>query len=181
MGCIKLCGSVHTAQRQKKHKFTLGCVLIDLYQWLPRSPCLFVCRTVWTHQYFGISDHEEKSREKASTAVKSELELSSQTAEPVASSSSPTVQESQAPGIPVAPEPEIEIAINNVVCSFSVRCHLNLRKVATEGMNVIYKRENGVRAWSYEAIVAAIYLLIHTYNTYKKYKNLCVSMCSRLG
>ena len=84
------------------------------------------------------------------------------------------MQESQAPGIPVAPEPEIEIAINNVVCSFSVRCHLNLRKVATEGMNVIYKRENGVRAWSYEAIVAAIYLLIDTYNTYKKYKNLCV-------
>ena len=42
-------------------------------------------------------------------------------------------------------QPEIEIAINNVVCSFAVRCHLNLRTIATNGINVIYKRENGVR------------------------------------
>lgn len=41
-------------------------------------------------------------------------------------------------------EPEVDIVINNVVSSFSTRCHLNLRKVATEGMNVIYKRDQGV-------------------------------------
>ena len=40
--------------------------------------------------------------------------------------------------------PEINIDINNVVSSFSVRCHLNLKKIAMEGANVIYKRENGV-------------------------------------
>lgn len=40
--------------------------------------------------------------------------------------------------------PELDIVINNVVCSFSVRCHLNLREIALHGSNVEYKRENGV-------------------------------------
>lgn len=42
------------------------------------------------------------------------------------------------------PEPEIDIVINNVVCSFSVRCHLNLREIALNGANVEYRRENGM-------------------------------------
>ena len=37
-------------------------------------------------------------------------------------------------------EPTIDININNVVCSFSVRCHLNLRKVALEACNTEYNR-----------------------------------------
>ncbi|XP_039958772.1 negative elongation factor A [Bactrocera tryoni] len=41
-------------------------------------------------------------------------------------------------------EPEIDIVINNVVCSFSVRCHLNLRDIALKGFNVEYRRENGM-------------------------------------
>lgn len=41
-------------------------------------------------------------------------------------------------------EPEIDIVINNVVCSFSVRCHLNLRQIALNGINVEYRRENGM-------------------------------------
>ena len=41
--------------------------------------------------------------------------------------------------------PEIDITINNVVCSFSVRCHLNLRDIALRGINVEYRKENGVR------------------------------------
>lgn len=41
-------------------------------------------------------------------------------------------------------EPEVDIVINNVVCSFNTRCHLNLRRVAIEGMNVIYKRDQGM-------------------------------------
>lgn len=40
--------------------------------------------------------------------------------------------------------PEIDIVINNVVCSFSVRCHLNLREIALNGMNVEYRKENGM-------------------------------------
>ncbi|XP_067007889.1 TATA box-binding protein-like 1 [Anabrus simplex] len=40
--------------------------------------------------------------------------------------------------------PEIDIVINNVVCSFSVRCHLNLRQIALKGANVEYRRENGM-------------------------------------
>ena len=40
--------------------------------------------------------------------------------------------------------PEIDIIINNVVCSFGVRCHLNLKRIAMEGAHVEYKRENGV-------------------------------------
>lgn len=40
--------------------------------------------------------------------------------------------------------PEIDIVINNVVCSFSVRCHLNLREIALNGFNVEFRRENGM-------------------------------------
>ncbi|XP_014473441.1 PREDICTED: TATA box-binding protein-like protein 1 [Dinoponera quadriceps] len=40
--------------------------------------------------------------------------------------------------------PELDIVINNVVCSFSVRCHLNLREIALKGSNVEYRRENGM-------------------------------------
>lgn len=39
---------------------------------------------------------------------------------------------------------EVDIVINNVVCSFSVRCHLNLREIALKGANVEYRRENGM-------------------------------------
>lgn len=41
-------------------------------------------------------------------------------------------------------EHEIDIVINNVVCSFSVRCHLNLRDIALKGFNVEFRRENGM-------------------------------------
>lgn len=37
----------------------------------------------------------------------------------------------------------IDIFISNVVCTFSVRCHLNLKKIGMEGINVEYKREAG--------------------------------------
>jgi len=40
--------------------------------------------------------------------------------------------------------PEMDIFINNVVCSFSVRCHLNLKEIALTGSNVEYRRENGM-------------------------------------
>ncbi len=41
-------------------------------------------------------------------------------------------------------EPVIDITINNVVCSFSVKSHLNLKQIAQNGYNVEYRRENGV-------------------------------------
>ncbi|XP_043660658.1 uncharacterized protein LOC122624943 [Drosophila teissieri] len=41
-------------------------------------------------------------------------------------------------------EPELDIVINNVVCSFSVGCHLKLRDIALQGSNVEYRRENGM-------------------------------------
>lgn len=43
--------------------------------------------------------------------------------------------------------PEVDINISNVVCNFSTRCHLNLRTIATNGINVEYKREQGVCIW----------------------------------
>ncbi|CAF1231221.1 unnamed protein product [Adineta ricciae] len=39
---------------------------------------------------------------------------------------------------------EIEIFINNVVCTFALGCKLNLRKIAMEASNVIYKREQSM-------------------------------------
>lgn len=41
-------------------------------------------------------------------------------------------------------QPEIDIVINNVVCSFSVRCHLNLQEIARCANNVEFRRENGM-------------------------------------
>lgn len=49
-----------------------------------------------------------------------------------------------AENIASADEPEIDIVINNVVCSFSVGCHLNLREIALNGFNVEYRREHGM-------------------------------------
>ncbi|NXJ54515.1 TBPL1 protein, partial [Spizaetus tyrannus] len=43
----------------------------------------------------------------------------------------------------------LDILITNVVCVFRTRCHLNLRKIALEGANVIYKRDVGVRDLTY--------------------------------
>lgn len=39
---------------------------------------------------------------------------------------------------------EVDIVINNVVSSFNVRCHLNLREIALRGLNVEYRKEHGM-------------------------------------
>ncbi|CAF4068363.1 unnamed protein product, partial [Rotaria sordida] len=39
---------------------------------------------------------------------------------------------------------EIELFVNNVVCSFALGCKLNLRKIAMEAANVIYKRDHAM-------------------------------------
>ncbi|XP_053602630.1 TATA box-binding protein-like 1 isoform X2 [Plodia interpunctella] len=56
------------------------------------------------------------------------------------------VSEATTPSIAEEEEdtPEIDIMINNVVCSFSVKCHLNLRQIALNGVNVEFRRENGM-------------------------------------
>lgn len=43
-----------------------------------------------------------------------------------------------------SPEDSVDITISNVVSHFSVRCHLNLRTIATNGSNVVYQREQSV-------------------------------------
>lgn len=40
--------------------------------------------------------------------------------------------------------PEVNVAINNVVCTFSTRCHLNLRHIALNGYNVELKKAQGM-------------------------------------
>ncbi|XP_064539223.1 TATA-box-binding protein-like [Drosophila montana] len=57
-----------------------------------------------------------------------------------------TIQAVEAIEADANPEPssELDIVINNVVCSFSVRCHLKLREIALHGSNVEYRRENGM-------------------------------------
>jgi hypothetical protein len=39
---------------------------------------------------------------------------------------------------------KIDLFINNVVCTYSTKCHLNLRRIATQGMHVEFKKECGV-------------------------------------
>ena len=40
---------------------------------------------------------------------------------------------------------EVNITINNTMCTFSVRCHLNLRDIALRGANVEFRKEYQVR------------------------------------
>ena len=49
--------------------------------------------------------------------------------------------------------PEVDIVINNVVCSFSVRCHLNLKEIALNGSNVEYRRENGMVTMKLRSVI----------------------------
>lgn len=43
------------------------------------------------------------------------------------------------------PEPmPLDVSISNVVCSFSTKCHLNLKRIAMEGSNVEYHRQHGM-------------------------------------
>ncbi|XP_070557019.1 TATA box-binding protein-like 1 [Ptychodera flava] len=37
----------------------------------------------------------------------------------------------------------VDVFINNVVCTFSTRCHLNLKRIGMEGVNVEYRRDSG--------------------------------------
>lgn len=43
-----------------------------------------------------------------------------------------------------SPETGLDMYISNVVCSYSVRCHLNLKRIAMQGMHVEYRRENNM-------------------------------------
>ncbi|XP_041357934.1 TATA box-binding protein-like 1 isoform X2 [Gigantopelta aegis] len=52
--------------------------------------------------------------------------------------------DSTASGEAEAAEPVIDIVINNVVCTFTTRCHLNLKQIALAGANVEYRREQGM-------------------------------------
>jgi len=38
---------------------------------------------------------------------------------------------------------EVDIHISNIMCDFLTRCHLNLRQIANNGANVVYRREQG--------------------------------------
>ena len=53
---------------------------------------------------------------------------------------------------------EVDIVINNVVGSFSVKCHLNLRDIALRGHNVEYRRENGVRSLPYYKLLELVHV-----------------------
>ena len=58
--------------------------------------------------------------------------------------------------------PEVDIVINNVVCSFSVRCHLNLKEIALNGSNVEYRRENGMVTMKLRLVfINVIICLVH--------------------
>ena len=59
-------------------------------------------------------------------------------------SSSSNEEASNSGETPEENQKEIDIVINNVVCSFNVRCHLNLRDIALRGLNVEYRKENGM-------------------------------------
>ena len=63
-------------------------------------------------------------------------------------------------------KPELDIVINNVVCSFNVRCHLNLRDIALRGLNVEYRKENGVSFHKPKYDVAIISVISYAFQNY---------------
>jgi len=56
----------------------------------------------------------------------------------------------------VTDEPEVDITISNVVSNFSVKCHLNLRQIASNGSNVVYKREQSVSYISFQTFIITV-------------------------
>lgn len=60
---------------------------------------------------------------------------------------------------PPSEEPVIDITINNVVCSFSVKSYLNLKQIAQNGFNVEYRRENGVSFYRFSMAFISSYLM----------------------
>uniref|UniRef100_A0A1B0BQT1 TATA box-binding protein-like 1 n=1 Tax=Glossina palpalis gambiensis TaxID=67801 RepID=A0A1B0BQT1_9MUSC len=93
----------------------------------------------------------DRATSSINSANASSLSVSSSSENTGSSSADPAKSHSELnPNVAVKPEesqeaePEIDIVINNVVCSFSVRCHLNLREIALHGSNVEYRRENGM-------------------------------------
>ena len=60
MGCVELCGSVLTSQRQMPTQILFSSLLLYWYLCLFRSLCLSWCRTVWMHHkarnFCNISD-----------------------------------------------------------------------------------------------------------------------------
>ncbi len=55
---------------------------------------------------------------------------------------------------------KIEIFVNNIVSSYSTRCHLNLRRIAMEGMHVEFKKENNVSVVRICLFVDSIFILL---------------------
>ncbi|XP_050068589.1 TATA box-binding protein-like 2 [Anopheles maculipalpis] len=86
--------------------------------------------------------HKTDSSESTLVAVSdvSNIEATEQSPEQSETNHAPEAADEQ----DAEPEPEIDIVINNVVCSFSVRCHLNLHEIALNGDNVEFRRENGM-------------------------------------
>ena len=52
---------------------------------------------------------------------------------------------------------EVDIIIENVVCSFNVRSHLDLRKIARSGTNVEYRKENHRQSYTYKVLQTVIF------------------------
>lgn len=92
-----------------------------------------------------ITMHELESAQVIKSEPVELYQVQPQTPEPESVKTEPTeTTEAQETTETTETEDEIDIYINNVVTSFSVRCHLKLRDIALTGSNVIYKRTNGV-------------------------------------
>lgn len=101
--------------------------------------------TVNNSKYATVAPPIQPANEPFTPVEKSHTNRNEHTAAPQESQpNANTADETAVYGEDGEPEPEIDIVINNVVCSFSVRCHLNLREIALNGRNVEFRRENGM-------------------------------------
>lgn len=98
------------------------------------------------HQQTFYATKSEKPEESAQAKGAAVKEETSEAAEEVGEAAAvvETPSEAEVPAENEEPEPEIDIVISNVVCAFSVRCSLALKEIALSGINVEYKRENGM-------------------------------------
>lgn len=74
---------------------------------------------------------------------KSCSELSATSPATVPAPPSPPTDKSPEGDDVAVPEPEVDIMIRNIVVSFSLGCHLNLRQIALNAANVEFRRESG--------------------------------------
>lgn len=97
-----------------------------------------------SNQFIPVANTMNQTGDNITDSMQKAIPPSNQEINPAAQPNGNGPTENVAGVVEEEEAPCIDIIINNVVCSFSTKCYLNLKKIATEGAHVEYRRENGM-------------------------------------